>query len=974
MKILIIKHEKQKSSPLGTIPVQLEELKMHLQAGRRFYRDTRPWFLTIGEDAAQSTWLKSLQLNVEWQSVRALKSAEQSGIDMILTEEAVFLQIDQLFWSQPGEDLHLSRWQSFCQLVHKKRSFKAPVGIVICFTMSTVLAAEKCQNLIAALQKALKEATARHFVKIPVYLIITGLEQIEGFKAYAAKLRPEHHQQVFGFCYGSTAINKEDESTYFAALYQQLEYRLMAQLSVESNATQQNNEMLFFPQQLAVVFPKLLESCQALKQASPHPGRINLRGLYFLAEKESRPMFSQPVLTEILMKEAAQFSVWQQIEAWLARGQKQILIGLGTLIIVLMSVWWFGVLHDEAYLEEVHGSLINNKINSGDSMAQLTTLQQLYQLGQVHDDWMIRFMGIFFPAQVSNQIKLEYKTALQNSFEPMLATVLSTNLSTAMQNVKSIKVGDINSLNQDAVIYNALASYLMLNELNFFNPAQVKNSLAETWQNDASGIEQLSLYDDLVKFGLLPQNIDMTLVSSARNILGNQPLEIRAFLAIKASSTLPSVNLLNAASVDGFYTKPASQQYLGADESDIIKKTLAESWVLGTGGPEDIDQASIETTATAVNQFYWVQYFTTWQNTLNAISVKPFPSVAAAADFVGNSTGNDSVLRGFWQNLAQNLAGIPAENLPTDANLNQFANSMNGYLQNSQNLSQLTSLFSQLATLLKANATGEAALQLSGSILMGQVAVLNQLQQLSSQAPAPLQNILNALIKQMVQAVFNAGEVALQQDWNIKVAGKCQNFFQNDNPALDSFAAFFNSNGIGGSFLNSHLQNLISIKNGQISSGSAYGASFILPHALQDKIVKLWLIRQAFFATGNIPSLTINFIPLYLSKNLASFTVSDENQTLFYQNGPRISQSFSWPDASGDVLVKFVSLNGQAVSQSYVGIWGLINFLNSASINAIDVNHYALTFSNGDYSATYEVSLNNSSFAGVLALKNFACN
>ncbi len=267
----------------------------------------------------------------------------------------------------------------------------------------------------------------------------------------------------------------------------------------------------------------------------------------------------------------------------------------------------------------------------------------------------------------------------------------------------------------------------------------------------------------------------------------------------------------------------------------------------------------------------------------------------------------------------------------------------------------------------------EAALNLSIQILKGQCAPLNQLEALSAAAPQPVQEILKKIVQAVTRTVFAETERGMVQNWQAQLAGSCLQVIQNPNPDLTDFSHFFSPSGTGGRFLGERVASLVNIQSGQLQERSAYGVPFVLPEFLQQDIVRLLLIHDAFFHHSNTPSLSISLTPMVLSKNLADFSIQYGAQSLFYQNGPRFATLWNWPAAAGDVVVKFVDLNGQVQTDTYSGTWGLIQLFNSASVSTIDSSHFALTFTKGDASATYELSLTQGNFAGVLALQGFNC-
>lgn len=982
MKILVIKQDKKRMSQLGALATQVQELCIHLKGGRSFHFDSRPWFVVLGAEGADQTWLQSLELKTSWQSKRKLKKDAGEGADLLVTPDAVFINPDFEFWSAKAK-YDASKWQTFCKLINKKRSVKAPYGIVICVPFTLMQDAEKLSAFQIQMQQALREASEAYFGKIPVYLVVTGLESISGFQAYMDKIRLEQKEQVFGLSQAFGKTNSHNEEAELKALHQQLSQKVLAQLQWESKATE-NSDALFFPEELASFYPKLIGLSHHITHATPNVHRMLLRGLCFTGAADKQTYFSKALVQDVLLKEIKAFSTWHQIDEWLNCHRKRVLGGISAGMIVLLSIWWLGVLHDQSYLNQMSEGLVGVNAAQNDPMSTLVGLQQLYDMGEHEDRFMMRFLGIFFPNKVADAVSQKYASALQNVFEPMMASDLNQGLAASLKNAKTSGLSDMALLNQDAAIYNWLSSYLMLNELNHFDPNVVRNMLKQAWQGDSLLQTKVGLYDDLVRFGLVQENIDPNLVAQARSILGNQPIEIRAFFALKANSSEPPVMLGGGdTSVDGFYTQAAAKEYLGSNESSSIKQTLEQSWVLGNDATVTIDKSTIQSLTISVNQFYWSQYFSTWQSALNSLNIKHFASMTDAANYLSNAGKAGSPFTTLWQQMATNLTGIDTKNYPSDSGLNSFASSMNAYLSNQQNFNAIVSVLNQLGSTINSNNSTDGSLSLSASILNQQIAALTELQQLAAQAPQPIQNILNSLLTQTIQSVFGTGQSALQKRWQTDVTGNCRkvvgdsSFFvgaSNNNLSLNAFAHFFNASGVGGQYINSRVTNLVSIQNGQVQSRSAYGVAFRMPGNLTNNIVRLLLIRSAFFGSGSNPNFTVNFTPMYLSKNLADFTLTDGGQSLFYQNGPRISQNFTWPNNSGDVVVKFTGLNGQVLTERYPGQWGLVKFLNSATVSVIDPTHYQLTFSLNSYTATYEGSLTSGIFAGILALQNFQCN
>lgn len=326
---------------------------------------------------------------------------------------------------------------------------------------------------------------------------------------------------------------------------------------------------------------------------------------------------------------------------------------------------------------------------------------------------------------------------------------------------------------------------------------------------------------------------------------------------------------------------------------------------------------------------------------------------------------------GAWQTfVSQVLKDQHAQNL---ANLRN-------YLDNPQNQAAIINTTQNMAKILAQANSSDAKVVLSTQLLSHQVAAFNQLQALAQTAPEPLKSWLRQLLVNTTLVVFGDTQSVLVNTWNSNVSNRCKQLIGNGFPIvanserdidMNNFTQMFRPGGVASNFGNAHVNALLSAL---MRSNTVYGARFNLPLWLQKNINSITLIQNAFFAAGSEPSLNMQWTPLYLSKNLAQFDISFGAQNLMYQNGPRLSQNIRWPGNASTINVKFVSLNGRELTQSYQGTWVLMRLLQSSEVKRVGPNNYQVTFVSGGFGATYQVKLNGGDFAGVMALLRFTCN
>jgi type VI protein secretion system component VasK len=295
-----------------------------------------------------------------------------------------------------------------------------------------------------------------------------------------------------------------------------------------------------------------------------------------------------------------------------------------------------------------------------------------------------------------------------------------------------------------------------------------------------------------------------------------------------------------------------------------------------------------------------------------------------------------------------------------------------------QNQDEITQVLNQMSETLAAVRSSDDAVVLSTQLLQHQVVVFNHLQALTQAAPLSMRPRLNQVLTNSVTTIFAKAQNSLVAGWHANVTASCNHLVNGAYPivansyadmSLDHFAKVFGVGGLVSHVLNAHVAALMrALQN----HSSAYGVNFNLPAWLQNELFDSYLIQSAFFAHHD-PALVMRWTPLYLSKNVAEFDLQMGQQKLMYQNGPRLMQTLSWPDNGTSVSIAFVNLHDHHYVQNYQGTWALMRLLQSGVVKRLGANNYQVTFANNGFSVSYQVSLAQGDFAGVLALSKFRC-
>ena len=189
-----------------------------------------PWMLFIGDQEADVPGL--------------LKAANQSSPFPPPTEPAgdpdqvwrwwffksmIAIETHPRLVCDPGDRIERGLWYQALMLLATERD-KLPLnGIVICIAAPTLLGgADAIRPIAMRLRRMVDEALEHLQVQLPVYLIVTGLEQLPGYATFAAALPPEALQQALGHRLPETEVISAATSGRLRELYAPIAERLHA--------------------------------------------------------------------------------------------------------------------------------------------------------------------------------------------------------------------------------------------------------------------------------------------------------------------------------------------------------------------------------------------------------------------------------------------------------------------------------------------------------------------------------------------------------------------------------------------------------------------------------------------------------------------------------------------------------------------------------------------------------------------------
>jgi type VI secretion system protein ImpL len=255
-----------------------------------------PWYTIIGPPGAgKSTALRSSGLQFPYTSGSGGAAVKGLGgtrnCDWWLTNEAVVLDTAGR-WSTQEED-H-DEWLSFLGLLKRYRPKKPLNGIIAAISVGDVANAreDEVESVAQRMRERLDEVQVKLGVTIPVYVLFTKCDLIEGFLESFGDLSRTDRNQVWGFtiplAQATSAVDKQFNEQY-AGLLDVLEKRALAVMADE-RSVERRALVYAFPQQFAALRRNLEHFVKVMFQANVYQSTPSLRGVYFTSgTQEGRP-------------------------------------------------------------------------------------------------------------------------------------------------------------------------------------------------------------------------------------------------------------------------------------------------------------------------------------------------------------------------------------------------------------------------------------------------------------------------------------------------------------------------------------------------------------------------------------------------------------------------------------------------------------------------------------------------------------
>ena len=481
--------------------------------GRYLYE--LPWYLIIGAPGSgKTTALRHSGLKFPLADVAGDEAIRGVGgtrnCDWWFTDQAVLIDTAGRFTTQDSDrENDRSTWSGFLAMLKRSRPRQPVNGVLVTVSVSDLLTrtlAERRQYA-ATVRQRLQELHEGLGIRFPIYLLVTKADLLAGFTDYFATIDKDQRATPWGATFpvkANSAQNLQRFGHEFDALVERLEDGLVERLQLERD-TQKRARIYGFAGQFAGLRGVLQEFLEVTFSSSPYEADALLRGVYFVSgtqegtpidrvlgsiarsyrleraiiapnQASGRSYFLPRLLGEVVFAESGLANTDLK---WERRRTGLVVAGyaaIALLTVGAIAAWLMSYANNRRYVDEVAQrvgnvrQLVQSTPNraSPDLLPILPALAATRSLAGTSDEvpWKLGFR-LYQGPKLDSAARSSYQRMLVDAMLPRIGLRVEEQLRQAS--------------NATETQYEALKTYLMLHDVQHFDPDALKSYLENDW-------------------------------------------------------------------------------------------------------------------------------------------------------------------------------------------------------------------------------------------------------------------------------------------------------------------------------------------------------------------------------------------------------------------------------------------------------------------------------------------------------------
>ena len=685
-------------------------LKEQRRSGHSLY--DLPWYVIIGAPGSGKTTAllnSGLKFPIEQRVGKgALRGVGGTrNCDWWFTDEAIFLDTAGRYTTQDSDAASDSLgWSEFLSLLRKHRARRPINGVILTINAHDLLveSAAAREAHVEAARSRLDELNRELQIQLPVYLMVTKCDLVDGFAEYFDDLAAEGRAQVWGvtFPYEQTLSNEAPQAyqAEFDALMTRLNERVFQRLE-EARETRRRAKIFAFPQQMATLREPLTAFVADVFDSRQFTGQVLLRGVYFTSGTQDgtpidrllgsigrtfgaavkpssgpgKAYFVETLLKDVMIGESGLAGINRRLEAKKAAAQLGAYVAAGLVAAAGVLLLSYSYSRNRTFLEEANalvGELdklplaaptapIDRIVPRLDAIRAVVDSADRYR---ENTTWAMRW-GLYEGGAIGNSARDAYLHELDTVLLPRVGALLRDRIR---------QYGS-----QPERLYPYLKGYLMLAQTDHLEKEHIEVLAQQEWSGprgtQTSAGQALSRHlKNLLDTGELRSlPLDGPLITQARSSLGASWMpqmlygELKRKYAEEEGLRLDQLVGLDLAKVfkrksgasfstpiPRLYSRDVFKQFTKQEQALLMKQLSDEAWVWGETLTTSLSSAG--SVVTNVMVLYEKDYIRVWESLLDDLEFAPARTIPQTKEAYRILTSSSSPLRGILRVVGEQTA------------------------------------------------------------------------------------------------------------------------------------------------------------------------------------------------------------------------------------------------------------------------------------------------------------------------------
>jgi len=890
--------------------------------------------------------------------------------------QAIFLDTAGIYTHASKEDLHANLvWLGFLSLLHGHFLHNQLRGTIVVIDIPTLAGPKDAlRKNLSNIKERLYEV-ARYVENLPIFVVFTKVDLIDGFVECFADWSLEERKQSFGITFAKKDGYVNPQTNFiaeFSSLLQLLQVRLSARFHREEDAIKRIKIQNFLLQ-----FAQLRTAIAEVINGIPYGGgRIELYGLYFVSglqngesndylmhqlqsalqlpltndyvstlssmdDSRSESYFVEDLFKQELLASKTDSKLKGSEMSW---SQFIAVLVLSLLLGAVSLLWYRGYTSSVEILNSAN-AMLQDKAQPDYVLRLEQTLKYLegeevtkgiyLGLGQVKQ-YAVSLQEIYY-----KKIVADFVSRLQKILEEEITTTGSTDYK---------------------YLYDTLKTYLMLS-----NPKQINHDFVQAWFDrywqktsvfpDATKSQQLSMQLKVILQHGVKISPSEQIVATAREMLNsyNVPKEDLVYTKLENMYGNKSPLLFKF----GDKEIRVAKLYTAHDFNTVYQKYIPEivdsfsrkgsDWVLAGSGKIIIAQSEMDKLIASLRALYIKNYVEIWDGALQQIKIAKFNDLAKMSGFLTAVKNDNYQLLPFLRELQHSLmiSNAPPEFIQAaDVKLigwrSADLSAIHTALANlSDDLSKITASADVNKAVFKAAAARFVAADHG-------IDAISNLRKIALRQPKIAREWLQSIADDSWQSLLIGAQNYIKVMWAATVGPEYKKLISNNYPFFKSapnsisvadLAKFFAINGVMDSFFNNYLRPFVDTDQVYWVLKNVDGQRLGITEEQLEIFIRATLIRKMFYPNGgNTPEVKFSLMAQSLTPGTQRFNLNLGGQVVSHIKQQKEINHLVWPGSNPGLLhLEFIDDFGKTTASSKSqDVWSWFRLLDRSNIKVVD--------------------------------------